>query len=152
VTDEAEFFGPQWAERVRVAVDDGPDERARAAKLPAYWEWIGAARAEYTQSWALGVPDLPGRDGPVYLWLDWAGGRCHRAAIIGPGAPPDADYVLSAPYAVWRDLLGGADPGRAVMYRELRLVSGNVLGFFRGIYFFVESLATLARVPTRLPA
>jgi hypothetical protein len=35
-----------------------------------------------------------------------------------------------------------------VKYRGLRLERGEVLGFFRVIYFFVESLAALSHVPT----
>lgn len=148
VTETAvEFFGPEWAERARAAVDAGPDAALRETKLPTYWGWIDNVRATYGESWALGVTDLPG--GPRYLKLSWRDGECHAAEITGPDV--DADYVLSGPLAVWRDLLDGDDPGRIVMYRRLRLSSGNVLRFFRGIYFFVESLAAVARVPATLP-
>ncbi|HEY3685444.1 MAG TPA: hypothetical protein VGL93_20610 [Streptosporangiaceae bacterium] len=143
-----EFFGPEWAERARAAVDAGPDEELRATKLPTYWGWIDNVRATYDASWALGVTDLRD-DGPVYLKLSWRDGTCHAAEIAGGDV--DADYVLSGTLAVWRDLLGGDDPGRIVMYRRLRLQSGDVLRFFQGIYFFVESLAAVARVPAALP-
>lgn len=145
----AEFFGPEWAERARAVVDAGPDAALRETKLPTYWGWIDGVRATYGESWALGVTDLPG--GPRYLKLSWREGRCNAAEIIGPDRPVDADYVLAGPLAVWRDLLDGDDPGRIVMYRRLRLRSGNVLRFFSGIYFFVESLAAIARVPATLP-
>lgn len=144
------FFSPEWAEDVRAAVDRGPDEAARAAKLDAYWTWIARARAGYSSSWALGVRDLPGR-GPCYLRLGWKDGACAEAAVIGPDDPLDADYTLAADLATWRDLLAGEDPGRIVMYRRLRLQDGDVLRFFRGVYFFVESLALIGRTPARLP-
>jgi hypothetical protein len=145
-----EAFTPEWAERVRAAVDRGPAEELRAAKLPTYWNWIDAVRADYSSSWALGVRDLPGR-GTTYLRLDWRDGVCADAAIIGPDDPLEAAYVLAADADTWRDLLAGEDPGRIVMYRRLRLEEGNVLSFFRGIYFFVEAFACIGRVPALLP-
>jgi hypothetical protein len=144
------FFSPEWAEDVRAAVDRGPDAAVRAAKLDTYWSWIARARAGYSSSWALGVRDLPGR-GPCYLRLGWKDGVCADAAVIGPGDPFDATYTLSADLAAWRALLDGEDPGRIVMYRRLRLQDGDVLRFFRGVYFFVESVALIGRVPARLP-
>ncbi|MCW2945102.1 MAG: hypothetical protein JWR24_1819 [Actinoallomurus sp.] len=146
----AVFFTPEWAEEVREAVDRGPGEELRAAKLPAYWAWIDGARASYSSSWALGVRDLAG-GGPVYLRLGWKDGACAEAAIVGPDDPLDATYVLVADFATWRDLLAGEDPGRIVMYRRLRLQEGDVLRFFRGIYFFIESVAAIGRVAARLP-
>jgi hypothetical protein len=145
-----EFFSPEWAEDVRAAVDLGPGEDVRAGKLPSYWDWIARARADYSSSWALGVRDLPGR-GPSYLRLGWKEGTCAEAAIVGPDDPLEAAYVLAADLSTWHDLLAGEDPGRIVMYRRLRLEHGDVVRFFRGIYFFVESIAVIGRVPARLP-
>jgi hypothetical protein len=145
-----EFFTAAWAEDVRVAVDRGPGEDVRAAKLPAYWNWIDNARASYSSSWALGVRDLAGR-GPSYLRLGWKDGACADAAIVGPDDALEATYVLAADLATWRALLAREDPGRIVMYRGLRLEHGDVLRFFRAIYFFVESVAVIGRVPARLP-
>ena len=145
-----ELFTPRWAEDVRAAADRGPGEDVRAGKLPSYWDWIANVRASYSSSWALGVRGLAGR-GPSYLRLGWKDGTCAEAAIVGPDDPLDATYVLAADLATWRALLGGEDPGRIVMYRGLRLEEGDVVRFFRGIYFFVESVAVIGRVPARLP-
>jgi hypothetical protein len=143
------FFSDAWAQDVRVAVDGGPAADVRETKLPAYWTWIEQARSAYSSSWALGVRDLAG--GPAYLRLGWKDGTCADAAITGPDDPLDATYVLAADLATWRDLLSGEDPGRIVMYRRMRLEHGDVLRFFRGIYFFVESVAVIGRVPAELP-
>jgi hypothetical protein len=144
------LFTAEWAEQVRAAVDRGPAEDVRAGKLPSYWQWIENVRAVYSSSWALGVRDLAGA-GPHYLRLGWKDGICAEASITGPDDPLQATYVLAADLAAWRDLLGGEDPGRIVMYRRLRLEEGDVVRFFRGIYFFVESIAVIGRVPARLP-
>lgn len=143
-----EFFSPEWAEQVRAAVDHGPGAEVRAGKLATYWNWIDAVRSSYSASWALGARDLPG--GPAYLRLGWKDGACADASIAGPDDPLEATYVLATDLATWRDLLGGEDPGRIVMYRRLRLEKGDVLRFFRGIYFFVESVAVIGRVPAKL--
>lgn len=139
------LFGPEWAATVREAVDRGPSEEVRAGKLPTYWEWIDDARARHDGVWAIVASDRPG-----HLLLEWEQGRCTRAAIVGPEQAAAASYVLSAPLEVWRELLDGADAGRLVMYRRIRLERGDVLRFFRMIYFVVESLAALGRVPARL--
>ncbi len=149
-TDLPVFFGPEWAEAARVAADRGPSDELRATKLPTYWEWIDDARAGYDASWALVDTDLPAPDGgtgPAHLLLEWDGGRCTRAAIAGQEEAAAAHYVLSAPHDVWTELLSGADAGRLVMYRKIALQRGDVLQFFRGIYFVVESLAAIGRVP-----
>jgi hypothetical protein len=145
-----ELFSLEWAQDVRAAVDRGPSADARAEKLVSYWDWIARARESYSSSWALGVRDLAGR-GPYHLRLGWKDGICAEAAIVGPDDPLDATYVLAADLATWRGLLGGEDPGRIVMYRGLRLQEGDVVRFFRTIYFFVESVAVIGRVPARLP-
>jgi hypothetical protein len=144
------LFGPEWAEAVRHAVDSGPTDEVRAGKLPSYWEWIEDARARHTGTWLLAAPDLPG-----HLLLEWEQGRCTRAGIVGPDAVASTteavSYVLTAPLTVWRELLAGADAGRLVMYRRIRLERGDVLTFFRLIYFVVESISALGRVPARRP-
>ncbi|MGW0810958.1 hypothetical protein [Nonomuraea sp. NPDC002799] len=144
------FFGEEWAEAARKAVDDGPDEAERATKLPTYWAWIERARTSYSYSWALGVRGRPeDLDGPSYLYLRWQDGRCAEASIIGSGEPVAADYVLVGDFAVWQGLLAGErDPQRLVMYRQLKLQEGsNTLLFFRGVYFFVESVGLIGRIP-----
>ena len=138
------FLSEEWAERVRAEVDRGPGAEVMAAKLPTYWEWIDRVRADYKSSWALGV-----RERSTYLVLTWKDGACVRAEVTPD--PGEADYVLQADVATWRDLLTGEDPGRIVMYRRMRLERGEILRFFRGIYFFVEVVAAIGRVPAELP-
>ena len=51
----------------------------------------------------------------------------------------------------WADLVGGYDAGKAVMYRRFQLEQGDLLDFFRRVYFWVETLALVGRVPAKLP-
>jgi hypothetical protein len=38
------------------------------------------------------------------------------------------------------------------MYRKMLVEEGNILEFFKGIYFFTECLAVIGKVPAGFPA
>jgi len=115
----------------------------------------------YPASWALGCRNLPAAlgEGPAYLYLQWGGGTVTDGQIIGPDDPPPASpspftatYVLGMDYADWKALHEGYDAQRTVMYRKILLEDGDLLEFFKTIYFFVECLAVIATVPAGYPA
>jgi hypothetical protein len=54
-------------------------------------------------------------------------------------------------YADWKALHEGYDAQRTIMYRKMLLEDGNLLEFFKTIYFFVECLAVIGTVPARYP-
>jgi hypothetical protein len=146
-----DFFSPEWADAVRDALTAGPDEHARASKLQEYWDFFDFLKSMYPASWALGCRDLPGTSGAAYLFVQWGGGKVADARIIGPDDPLEADYVLGMDYQDWKALHDGYDAQRTVMYRKMLLEKGDLLEFFKGIYFFVESLAVTGTVPARYP-
>lgn len=152
--DEPRFFGNEWADAVREALAAGPSEEARAGKLQEYWDFFELIKSAYPASWALGCRDLPSGpgEGPAYLLVRWAGGTVTDCQIIGPDDPLDATYVLGMDYADWRALHDGYDAQRTVMYRKILLEDGQLLEFFKTIYFFVECLAIISRVPAHYPA
>jgi hypothetical protein len=125
----ADFFSKEWADAVRDALTAGPDEQARAVK-----------------SWALGC-----RDRGSYLFVQWSGGTVTDCRIIGPDDPLQATYVLGMDYRDWKALHDGYDAQRTVMYRKIMLEQGDLLEFFKAIYFFVESLAVISAVPAAYP-
>ena len=59
--------------------------------------------------------------------------------MLGESEPVEATYVLAADYHDWKALFEGYDALRTVMYRKLLLEDGDLLEFFKAIYFFVES-------------
>lgn len=150
----AEFFSKEWAENVRDALQAGPSAETRDTALQEYWDFFDLVRSMYTGSWALGVRDLPRElgGGPSYLFVNWEGGNVTDCRIIGPDDPLEATYILAGSYAHWKGLLEGYDARRAVMYRHILLEEGDLLEFFTTVYFFVESLAVVGRVPTSFPA
>src|SRR5881409_2091349 len=49
-------------------------------------------------------------------------------------------------YADWKALHDGYDAQRTVMYRKMLLEDGDLLEFFKAIYFFVECLSVIGSV------
>ena len=150
---EPQFFTKEWAQAVRDALVAGPTEQARVGKLQMYWDYFEMVKGMYPASWALGCRSLPAGlgDGPAYLFVQWGGGTVTDCKIIGPDDPLEATYVLGMEYADWKALHDGYDAQRTVMYRKILLEDGNLLEFFKTIYFFVESLAIIGRVPASYP-
>ena len=148
------FFTPQWAVAVRDALAAGPSQEVRTGKLSMYWDFFDRVKAGCASSWALGCRDLPAgiAASPAYLHVQWADGMVSDCHVAGPEERQQATYLLAMDYADWRALLGGYDAQRTVMYRKILLEEGNVLEFFKAIYFFTECLAMIARVPAGLPA
>lgn len=140
-----DIFSPGWAEAVRDAVNAEPDADYKASKLILYWNWIDVARAGFDGVWALGCREL---DRFVALRLE--AGRCIEARLTS-GLPDDATFALEGGLEDWRAIASGFDTNKAVMYRRLRLVRGDVFAFFDRIYFFTEALASIARVPVTIP-
>jgi hypothetical protein len=142
-----EFFSKEWADAVRDALTAGPSEQDRAGKLQEYWDFFDFLKSVYPASWALGCRDLPGSGAPCYLFVQWSGGVVTDCRIIGPDDPLQATYVLGMDYRDWKALHEGYDAQRTVMYRKIMLEQGDLLEFFKAVYFFVESLAVIGAVP-----
>ena len=88
---------------------------------------------------------------PAYLHVQWGGGTVTGCHLAGPGEQ-QATYVLGMDYADWQALHGGYDAQRTVMYRKILVEEGNVLEFFKGIYFFTECLGLVGKVPADFTA
>jgi hypothetical protein len=150
---EPKFFSPDWADAVREALIAGPSEQAKSEKLQMYWDFYELVKSMYPASWALGCRDLPAElgSGPSYLFIQWDGGTVTSARIIGPDDPLEATFVLGMDYADWKALHEGYDAQRTVMYRKILLEDGDLLEFFKAIYFFAECLAVIGTVPADYP-
>ena len=149
----SDFFSPPWAASVADALTAGPSEQARAGKLQEYWDFYELLKSMYPASWALGCRDLPPLlgGGPAYLFVQWGGGAVTGCQITGPDEPLEASYVLGMDYRDWKALHEGYDAQRTVMYRKMLLTDGDLLEFFKSIYFFVECLAVIGGVPAEYP-
>ncbi len=150
---EPKFFTADWAAAVRDTLLAGPSEQVREGKLQEYWDFFELVKSMYPASWALGCRELPPElgKGPAYLLVQWGGGTVTDCRIVGPDEPLDATYVLRMGYPDWKALHDGYDAQRTVMYRKVLLEDGNLLEFFKTIYFFVECLALIGAVPAVYP-
>jgi hypothetical protein len=143
---EPRFFSKEWADAVADALVAGPSEQAKEGKLQEYWDFYDLIKSMYPASWALGCRELAS-----YLFVQWGGGTVTDCRIIGPDEPLKATYVLGMDYGDWKALHEGYDAQRTVMYRKIVLEEGDLLEFFKTIYFFVESLAVIGTVPASYP-
>ncbi|WP_167100083.1 hypothetical protein [Mycobacterium sp. DL592] len=148
------FCSDSWAHDVRAALDAAPNEAALAGKLPQYWDVYDVVRTQYSASWALVVRNLPAElgGGERHLYLSWSGYFVQDCRVVPGADAADATYVLAADYTDWMALCDGYDVLRSIMYRRVTLERGDLLEFFKAIYFFAESLAVIASVPTTFPA
>jgi hypothetical protein len=142
-----EFFSPDWAEAAREAVNAGPSPEVRAAKIERYWEWIERAKSGIDAVWGLGVTDRPG-DGCLLLTLRTGVAEAAELVTLDEGRRR-ATYLLAGTTASWRELMGGYDVGKTVMYRKLMMEVGDLLRFFQAAYFWTEALGCIQHVPTR---
>jgi hypothetical protein len=147
----SDFFSPSWAASVGDALAAGPSEQARAGKLQEYWDFYELLKSMYPASWALGCRELPVVNSTAYMFVQWGGGTVTDCRIIGPDEPLKATYVLGMDYRDWKALHEGYDAQRTVMYRKIVLEEGDLLEFFKAVYFFVESLAVIGSVPGAYP-
>jgi hypothetical protein len=148
----AELFTPEWAQAVAQAVAEGPTDEYKARVLDVYWMWIDMVRADFDGELALGGRGLSGASGPeTYLVLSFTRGECTGARIADRSEAERATYLLVGDLDDWADLVGGYDAGKAVMYRRFQLEAGDLLDFFRRVYFWVETLALVGRVPAEVP-
>jgi hypothetical protein len=146
-----EFFTKEWAATVADALTAGPSATVREGKLEEYWAFFDWIKSVYPASWALGCRNMPGAHGASYLFVQWREGTVTDCRIAGPDDPLDATYVLGMEYQDWKALHDGYDAQRTVMYRKILLEDGNLLEFFKAIFFFVECLAVIGDVAATYP-
>lgn len=145
------FFSARWAEAARRVINEGPAPTTVKGKLEGFWHWIERAKAEVDCTLGLAARGLPpGAPGAVVLRLER--GACTAVTLTTrAAAEPRCSYLLAGDCAAWRALMAGYDVGRALMYRRLLLERGDLLAFFRSIYYWTETLACLRRIPTAFP-
>ena len=146
---EHQFFSQEWAEAARDAYNAGPSDEARAEKIERYWEWIEDAKQHVNCKLGLAVRDAQDQAAD-FLLLQLEDGVCTAIeSTMRESSEKDADYVLAGSHQDWRDIMGGFDMGKSIMYRKILLEKGEVLDFFKQVYYWKESLACVQTLPTR---
>ena len=84
----------------------------------------------------------------AYLFLGLLHGKSTEGAVLASRDGREAEFVISAPYKVWRRVVeGDLDPIQAMMTKKLKL-KGNLMKIMRYPAAAKEIIACCARVPT----
>ncbi len=84
----------------------------------------------------------------AYLFLGLLHGKCTEAAVLSSPDERKAEFVISAPFSAWRQVIEGRlDPIQGMMTRKLKL-QGNMMKIMRYPKAAKEIVACCARVPT----
>lgn len=87
---------------------------------------------------------------PAGMVLDVHQGQCRTARYVeGDENPKDAEFVIVAPYARWKDVIEGRlDPIKGMMDGKLRLTRGHLPTIIRFVESARQLVASASRVPT----
>jgi putative sterol carrier protein len=85
----------------------------------------------------------------AYLFLALHHGKSPGAAMISSREERDAEFVISAPFGTWRQVIEGKlEPIQGMMMRKLKL-EGNIVKIMRYPKAAKEIVSCCALVPTR---
>jgi putative sterol carrier protein len=81
-------------------------------------------------------------DKSVCLFLDIADAQVKEAAEYADMKDrPDTDYILSAKYTQWKEVITGQlEPLRAIMTRKMKLVKGSQLKMLKYVKFTLKMM------------
>ena len=84
----------------------------------------------------------------VSLYIDVGDGRIKEsAAYESIQDRPDAEYVLSAKYSVWKEVIAGRlEPLRAIMTRKMKLVKGSQMKILKYVKFTLKMMTNAMTV------
>ena len=133
-------FSQPWADAFRDAINADADYRAAASG----WTWPVALLLDPAAP-ALGYPE------PVAVQVALDRGTASDARAHA-GDQADADIVLGADYATWKQVVRGAlEPVNAVVSGRIRLVRGSLMTLMMHVNAAKALVACAARVPTAFP-
>jgi putative sterol carrier protein len=134
-----EFPREGWFQALSDRID-GSD----AYRLAAH-DWEGDIAFVIEADPERGVPD------DVWGYLDLWHGTCRSGSVVTQERGEQAEFVISATYRRWKDVVrGDLDPVRAMMQGKLR-VRGDLPKILRYVQAAHELVAVCGTVPTRFP-
>ncbi|MET0801661.1 MAG: SCP2 sterol-binding domain-containing protein [Actinomycetota bacterium] len=134
-----EFPTQEWFRALVDAINGSSAYREAAA------DWEGDVAFVIEADPERGVPD------DVWGYLDLWHGACREGGLVAPARGGDAEFVISATYRRWKDVVRGElDPVRAMMQGKLR-VRGDLPKILRSVRAANELVVLCGDVPTRFP-
>lgn len=134
-----EFPREEWFRALADEINASADYRAAAS------DWEGDISFVIEADPDRGVPS------DVWGYLDLWHGTCRGGRLIAPAEGAAAEFVISATYRRWKDVVrGDLDPVRAMMQGKLR-VRGDLPKILRYVQAAHELVVVCGAVPTRFP-
>ena len=87
----------------------------------------------------------------LFLWADQ--GEAKEALALGSlDDRPDAEYVISGKYSVWKNIVQAKlEPLRAIMTRKLKLVKGSQLKILKQVKFTLKVMNNCKAIDAEFP-
>jgi putative sterol carrier protein len=131
------FPSEEWIEAAMVEVNESADY-AEAAK-----NWEGDILFVVTA--------IPGEREAAQLYMDLWHGECREAFKVAEAARQSSEFVITAPFPVWRKVLEGkVDPIRGLVSRQLKM-KGNMMKVLKAPKAAVELVNACMLVATEWP-
>jgi len=131
------FPSDAWIKDLMVALNQS-ESYARSAK-----DWEG--------DFVFVVEPDAAYDQEAQLFLGLYHGECTSAEMIGEANGHNPEFIIKAPFTVWRQVVEGKlDPIQGMMTRKLKL-AGNMMKIMRYPKAAKEIIACCALVPTAWP-
>ncbi len=90
---------------------------------------------------------------PVFLFCLPDRGEVKEALeIASPEERPDAEYIITGKYGVWKNVVQGKqEPLRALMTRKLKLIKGKQLKLLKEVKLALKLISNCTRVDAEYP-
>ncbi len=110
--------------------------------------------AHFTGNFIFQIEAEPGvLEKPVCLFCRPDGGELKEAMeIASPEERPDADYIITGSYPVWKNVVQGRqEPLRALMTRKLKLIKGKQLKLLKEVKLALKIINACTLVDAEYP-
>ncbi len=109
------------------------------------------ACGDFSGKFVLQIEAEPGKlDKTVYLFF-WAdqGVAKECCALSSLDERPDAEYVITGKYSVWKEMVRGKlEPLRGLMTRKIKLVKGSQLKLLKQVRFTLKLMNNSTKIDT----
>lgn len=96
-------------------------------------------------------PGLLEQTAYLFFWPE-RGEVKEALALSSPEERPDADYVITGKYSVWKNIVQAKqEPLRALMTRKLRLIKGKQIQILKEVRLALKIMNTCIKVDAEFP-
>jgi putative sterol carrier protein/predicted hydrocarbon binding protein len=133
MTDKFLYPSEDWFDAYEKELNGNETFREAARK----WEWdviLVITSGPHNPEWA--------------VYFDLWHGQCRGHQVLDAKDERKAEYVIEAPYAVWKNIVGGqTEPLKAMMTRKFK-VTGSMLRLMRNLGSMVEFARASSKIAT----